>query len=61
MKLRIEIDADVPRSIAATIKRSGFTLCRDGSGMQIKVQNAAPIPSRKVAVRFQDGAEKPAE
>jgi len=34
MKLRVIVDVDVSKTIAETIERNGFTVCRDGSSMQ---------------------------
>lgn len=54
MKLRVFIEVDVSKTIAATMKRNGFTACPDGSAMQIKVSNSPAIPQRKTKVVFVD-------
>ena len=58
MKLRIEIIADVPRAVADTMQRTGFTLAPDGRGVQIRLPNAASIPSRKVKVKFEEQSKE---
>jgi len=52
MKLRVIVDVDVSKTIAETIERNGFTVCRDGSSMQVRVPHTPAIPSRKTAVQF---------
>lgn len=54
MKLRIYIEAEVSKTVAETIQRSGLALELDGTGMQIKVPNTPTIPKRKVKVSFLD-------
>lgn len=43
------------------MQRNGFTLCPDGSAMQLKVPNSPAIPQRKVKVSFiqKDGSVSP--
>jgi len=48
------IEADVSKTMADTIKRSGINLQTDGSGMKISVPNAPSVPKRKVKVAFLD-------
>lgn len=52
MKLRMYIEADVSKTMAETIQRSGLVIEPDGSGMKIKVPNTPSIPKRKVKVKF---------
>tara|TARA_R110000751_G_scaffold6623_2_gene28169 strand:+ start:1495 stop:1689 length:195 start_codon:yes stop_codon:yes gene_type:complete len=54
MKLRVVIDVEVSKTMAETIKRSGFKLCNDGSAMQVKVENSPAIPKRKTKVKVID-------
>jgi hypothetical protein len=58
MKLMITIEADVSKTIAATIKRSGFTV--DAAGC-IMVPNAPLITSRKVKITYGPDDTKPCE
>ncbi len=60
-KLRIICDIEASRSLINTIKRTGFTVCEDGSGFQVKIANSPPIPKRKVQTRFIDAPSKPLE
>lgn len=50
MKLRVVIDMDVSQTLAETIKRTGFSVCPDGSAMQVRVPNSPVIPKRKTQV-----------
>ena len=50
MKLRVIVDMDVSQTIADTIQRNGFSICPDGSAMQVKVPNSPAIPKRKIKV-----------
>ena len=50
MKLRVIVDMDVSQTMAETIQRTGFTLCRDGSAMQVRVPNSPAIPKRKTKI-----------
>lgn len=52
MKLHIVIDTTVSPTIAATMKRTGFQLAPDGTGMKIVVPNSPTITRRKVKVQF---------
>lgn len=52
MKIRIVIDTDIPKTMVETMRRTGFTLCQDGSGMQIKIPNSPAVPRRKVKVEY---------
>lgn len=52
MKLRIYVEVEVSKTIAETIKRSGFVLEPDGTGMKVSITNAPSIPKRKTQVRF---------
>lgn len=52
MKLRIYIEAEVSKTVAETIQRSGLALEPDGTGMQIRVPNTPTIPKRKVKVAY---------
>lgn len=52
MKLRFYVEAEVSQTIAETIMRNGCTIEPDGSGMKIRIDNAPPIPKRKVKVNF---------
>ena len=52
MNLRVVIDVDVSDTLAATMQRSGFTLCPDGTAMQIKIPNSPSITRRKMKVEF---------
>jgi|CXWL01.1.fsa_nt_gi hypothetical protein len=54
MKLRIYIEVEVAKTVAETIKRSGFLLEPDGSGMKMTVSNTPSIPKRKTHVRYVD-------
>ena len=54
MKLRIYIEVEVAKTVAETIKRSGFLLEPDGSGMKMTVPNTPSIPKRKTHVRYLD-------
>jgi len=53
MKLKISIEVEVSRSMADTMQRSGFTVCPDGSAMQVKVGNSPAIPKRKTKVVYE--------
>lgn len=50
MKLRVIVDMDVSQTMAETIQRTGFSVCPDGSAMQVKVPNSPSIPKRKTKV-----------
>ena len=52
MKLRVVVDVEVSKTIAETMKRNGFTLCQDGSSMQVQVSHTPAIPRRKTKVKF---------
>lgn len=54
MKLRAYVEVEVSATLAETIKRSGFSLEPDGSGMKVKVPHTPTIPKRKTVVRFLD-------
>lgn len=54
MKFKIVIDIEVSKTIAETIQRSGFSVCPDGNGMQVRVGNAPPIPKRKTMITFEN-------
>lgn len=54
MKLRIYIEVEVAKTVAETIKRGGFLLEPDGSGMKMTVSNTPSIPKRKTHVRYLD-------
>lgn len=55
MKLKITIEVEVSKSMAETMQRSGFTVCPDGSAMQVKVGNSPAIPKRKTKVIYDQG------
>jgi hypothetical protein len=61
MKFRVMIDVEVSQTIADTMRRSGFSVCPDGSAMQVKVGNSPAIPKRKTSVSYidLDNLEKP--
>lgn len=52
MKLKVTIEVEVSKSMAETMQRSGFTVCPDGSAMQVKVGNSPAIPKRKTKVTY---------
>lgn len=52
MKLRVIVDMDVSETMAETIRRNGFNVCADGSGMQVQVPHSPNIPRRKTDVQF---------
>lgn len=52
MKLKVTIEVEVSKSMAETMQRSGFTVCPDGSAMQVKVGNSPAIPKRKTKVIY---------
>lgn len=52
MKIKITIEVEVSKSMAETMQRSGFTVCPDGSAMQVKVGNSPAIPKRKTKVVY---------
>lgn len=54
MLLRIEIEVDVSKTLAATMKRTGFQLHIEGGNPQIRIPNAPTIPKRKTKVQFVD-------
>lgn len=54
MKFRIVCDIEVSATLAETIRRTGFNLCPDGSGFQVKIPNSPSIPKRKTKVKFFD-------
>lgn len=58
MKLRVVLEVEVSESLAATMQRNGFVVCRDGSAMQVRVPHAPAIPKRKTRVVF---TENPAD
>lgn len=51
--MRVTIEVDVSKTVAETMQRNGFNLCKDGSAMQVKVGNAPAIPRRKTKVNFE--------
>lgn len=60
MKLRIVIDVEVSQTMAQTMQRNGFSVCPDGSAMQVKVGNSPAIPRRKTSVKYiTDHVEEP--
>jgi hypothetical protein len=52
MKMIVVVEIDVSKTLGQTMQRSGFTLAPDGSGMQVVVANAPPVPQRKTKVTF---------
>ena len=60
-KLRIICEIEASRSLIGTIKRTGFTVCEDGSGFQVKIANSPSIPRRKTKIKFIDEPTKPFE
>jgi hypothetical protein len=52
MKLKVTVEVEVSKSMAETMQRSGFTVCPDGSAMQVKVGNSPAIPKRKTKVTY---------
>ena len=54
MKLKVVIEVEVSKSMAETMERSGFTVCPDGSAMQVKVGNSPAIPKRKTSILFEN-------
>lgn len=52
MKLRMYIEANVSKTVAETMQRSGFSMEPDGSGMKIKIPNTPTITRRKLKVHF---------
>lgn len=52
MKLRVIMDVEVSQTMAETIQRTGFSVCPDGSAMQVRVGNSPAIPRRKTAVQY---------
>lgn len=54
MRFRVCIEMDVSKTIAETIKRNGFKLEQDGTGMKVVVPNAAAVTKRKIKVHFDD-------
>ena len=50
MKLRVIVDMDVSKTMAETIQRTGFSVCPDGSGVQVRVPNSPAIPKRKTRI-----------
>lgn len=52
MKLRMYIEAEVSKTVAETIQRSGLVVEPDGTGMKVKVPNTPTVPKRKVKVKF---------
>lgn len=52
MKLFVLVEVDVSPTLAETMQRTGFNICRDGSAMQIKIPNSPAIPQRKLKVAF---------
>lgn len=52
MKLKIVIDVEVSSTMAETMQRNGFSVCPDGSAMQVKVGNSPAIPRRKTSVTY---------
>lgn len=57
MKLKIEIEIDTSKTLAETIKRSGFQLLIDGALKQIVVPNSPSIPNRKIKLKFDSQEE----
>ncbi len=57
MKMTITIEVNLSQTIADTIKRTGFSIEPDGSGMKIVVPNAPTIPKRKVTVTYDQKVE----
>jgi hypothetical protein len=60
-KLRIEIEVDVSKTLAETMKRTGFIVCNDGSAMQVKIPNSPAIPKRKTQIVFVDEQVAPSK
>lgn len=52
MKFRVLIEMDVSQTMADTMKRNGFKLEPDGSGMKVIVPNTVTVTRRKVKVHF---------
>lgn len=55
MKFKIIIDVEVSPTMAETMRRNGFSVCPDGSAMQIKVGNSPAIPRRKTSIKYISG------
>ena len=58
MKLRVIVDVEVSKTMAETLQRTGFSVCPDGGGMQVRVGNSPAIPKRKTSVKY---VENPVE
>ena len=55
MKLRVYVEVDASKSLCETIKRNGFSLEPDGSGMKLTIHDNTPtVPKRKIKVKFLD-------
>ncbi len=52
MKMRIVLDIEASTTILDTIQRTGFTVAKAGSGMQVLVPNAPVITNRKVKIEY---------
>jgi len=52
MKMLVVIEVDVSETVVETMRRNGFQVCQDGSGMQIKIPNTPTIPKRKTKIEF---------
>jgi hypothetical protein len=54
MKVRVVLEVEVSETIADTMYRTGFTVCADGSSMQVTIPNTPAIPKRKTKFVFID-------
>jgi len=53
MKMRIYVEVDASKTLCNTIKRNGFSLEPDGTGMKISINDSTPsVPKRKTKVEF---------
>jgi len=58
MKMTITIDVDVSKTMAQTMKRNGFNVIPEGTGLAIRLANSPAITKSKSKVVFTELVEE---
>jgi hypothetical protein len=57
MKMRITIDVNVSKTLAQTMKRNGFNVIPEGTGLAIRIPNSPAITKSKTQITFNEITE----
>ena len=58
MKMTIRIDVDVSKTMAQTMKRNGFNVIPEGTGLAIRLANSPAITKSKSKIVFTEIEEE---